>query len=64
MRETSATVAAMRRAGMEVALDGWLAWNDATDVFDAELIEAMPTEFHDEYLERLSTTSASSRSRL
>ena len=49
----SPTIAVLLAAGIEPTLDEWLAFNEATDTFDAELLESLPAEFHDEYIDRL-----------
>lgn len=49
----SPTIAALEAAGITPTLTEWLAFNEATDVFDAELLESLPVEFHDEYIDRL-----------
>ena len=51
--QQSPTIAALEAAGIEPTLDAWLAFNEATDTFDAELLESLPAEFHDEYIDRL-----------
>jgi hypothetical protein len=54
MTDPDATTAAMKYHGAEVTLDRWLAWNgiDPDDPPDYELLEVIPTQFHEEYLER------------
>jgi hypothetical protein len=49
----SPTIDVLLAAGIEPTLDEWLAFNEATDTFDAELLESLPVEFHDEYIDRL-----------
>lgn len=49
----SPTIAALESAGIEPTLDGWLAFNEATDTFDAELLDILPVEFHSDYEDRL-----------
>lgn len=35
-------------------LENWLEWNDAENIFDAELLDGvLPAEFRDEYADRL-----------
>jgi hypothetical protein len=49
----SPTIAALEAAGIEPTLTEWLACNEATETFDYELLESLPEEFHDEYIERV-----------
>jgi hypothetical protein len=50
----SPTIAAILRSGAEPTLDRWLSMNNVLDDdYDAEMLEVVPTEFHDEYIERL-----------
>jgi hypothetical protein len=49
----SPTIDVLLAAGIEPTLDAWLEFNEATEVFDAELLESLPAEFHDEYIDRL-----------
>ena len=49
----SATISVLLAAGVEPTLDKWLEFNDATEVFDAELLEILPVEFHSDYEDRL-----------
>jgi hypothetical protein len=49
----SPTIAALEAAGIEPTLDEWLAFNEATDTFDAELLDILPVEFRSEYEDRL-----------
>jgi hypothetical protein len=51
--QESPTIAALEAAGVEPTLDAWLEWNEATETFDYELLESLPEEFHDEYIERV-----------
>ena len=51
--QQSPTIAALEAAGIEPTLDAWLAFNEATDTFDAELLESLPVEFHSDYEDRL-----------
>ena len=51
--QESTTIAVLEAAGIEPTLDAWLEFNEATDVFDAELLESLPEEFRDEYEDRL-----------
>jgi hypothetical protein len=51
--QQSPTIAALEAAEIEPTLDKWLEFNEATEVFDAELLESLPEEFHDEYSDRL-----------
>jgi len=43
--------------GIEPTLDAWLELNEVSDVYDAELLEVIPAEFHDEYYDRLRLNS-------
>jgi hypothetical protein len=45
----------MKHYGAELTLDNWLRWNflDPSDPLDAELLEVIPEEFYDEYLDIL-----------
>jgi hypothetical protein len=43
----------LEASGIEPTLDAWLSFNDAANIFDAELLESLPAEFHDEYIDRL-----------
>jgi hypothetical protein len=43
--------------GTEPTLDAWLELNGVADVYDAELLEALPAEFRDEYEDRLRLNS-------
>jgi hypothetical protein len=54
MTDPDATTAAMKYHRAEVTLDGWLEWNgiDPYDPPDGELLEIIPEQFHEEYLER------------
>ena len=52
-KESSPLADAMEFYGVEMTLTEWLASNEATDIFDAELLESLPAEFHDEYIDRL-----------
>jgi hypothetical protein len=49
----SPTISVLLAAGVEPTLDKWLEFNDATEVFDAELLEILPVEFHSDYEDRL-----------
>jgi hypothetical protein len=49
----SSTIAALLAAGIEPTLEAWLAFNEATDTFDAELLDILPVEFHSDYEDRL-----------
>jgi len=53
MKESSPLTDVMEFYGVEMTLTEWLAFNEATDIFDAELLESLPVEFHDEYIDRL-----------
>lgn len=53
MKESSPLTDVMEFYGVEPTLDEWLAFNEATDTFDAELLESLPVEFHDDYIDRL-----------
>jgi hypothetical protein len=53
MKESSPLTDVMEFYGVEPTLTEWLATNDAENIFDAELLESLPVEFHDEYLNRL-----------
>jgi hypothetical protein len=55
MANKSYTLAAMTQNGAGLTLDNWLRWNfiDPNDPPDAELLEVIPEEFHEEYLDRL-----------
>jgi hypothetical protein len=53
MKESSLLTDVMEFYSVEMTLDEWLAFNEATDIFDAELLESLPAEFHDEYIDRL-----------
>ena len=48
----SPTIDVLLAAGIEPTLDAWLAFNEATGTFDAELLDILPTQFHEEYIER------------
>lgn len=52
-RSSSPTIDLLEAAGIEPTLDTWLEFNEATETFDAELLESLPVEFHDEYIARL-----------
>jgi hypothetical protein len=52
-KESSPLTDVLEFYGVEMTLTEWLAFNDATDIFDAELLESLPVEFHDEYIDRL-----------
>lgn len=54
LTDPDATLAAMRYHGVEETLDDWLEWNgiDPYDPPDYELLEVIPEQFHEEYLER------------
>jgi hypothetical protein len=51
----SPTIDVLLAAGLEPTLDAWLEMNDASGVYDAELLEVIPQEFglRDEYEDRL-----------
>lgn len=49
----SPTIAVLLAAGIEPTLDKWLAFNEATDTFDAELLDILPVEFRSDYEDRL-----------
>jgi hypothetical protein len=49
LRHKDATTAALLTAGIEPTLTKWLEWNGVSDVYDAELLEALPVEFREEY---------------
>lgn len=60
MTKTDATLAVMKHSGLEGAelnLDNWLRFNnlepDSPESLDAELLEVIPQQFHDEYIDRL-----------
>jgi hypothetical protein len=50
----SPTLAVLRHYGLEETLDNFLEWNgiDPYDPPDGELLEVIPEQFHEEYLER------------
>ena len=52
-KESSPLTDVMEFYSVEMTLTEWLALNEATDTFDAELLESLPAEFHDEYIDRL-----------
>lgn len=52
-KESSPLTDVMEFYRVEMTLTEWLAFNEATDIFDAELLESLPVEFHDEYINRL-----------
>ena len=47
------TIAVLLEHGIEPTLDAWLDFNGVSDVYDAELLEIIPPEFCDEYIDRL-----------
>ncbi len=47
----------LRESGAPVMLDDWLLATDCDDTFDAELLEVIPSEFRDEYEDRLRLNS-------
>ena len=47
------TIAVLLAHGIEPTLDAWLDFNGVSDVYDAELLEIIPPEFCDEYIDRL-----------
>jgi hypothetical protein len=49
----SPTIDVLLAAGVEPTLDAWLEMNEATEIFDYELLESLPAEFHDEYIDRV-----------
>ena len=54
-RDTSATLAAMRRARVPVTLENWLAWNliDPSALLDSELLEIVPERLRGELQDQL-----------
>lgn len=51
------TIGVLEVYGIEPTLDAWLEFNSVSDVYDAELLEAIPVEFRDEYEDRLRLNS-------
>ena len=49
----SPTIDVLLAAGLEPTLDAWLEMNEAAETFDYELLESLPAEFHDEYIDRV-----------
>jgi hypothetical protein len=54
---SSPTIAVLQMYGVEPTLEAWLDFNGVSDVYDAELLEVIPEEFHDEYNDRLRLNS-------
>jgi hypothetical protein len=52
-RSSNPTIAVLLMHGIEPTLDAWLDFNGVSDVYDAELLEVIPSEFCDEYEDRL-----------
>ena len=53
MKESSLLTDVMEFYGVEPTLDAWLETNESTDIFDGELLESLPEQFRDEYIDRL-----------
>jgi len=52
-KESSPLTDVMEFYSVEMTLDEWLAFNEATDTFDFEMLEVLPVELHDEYIDRV-----------